>query len=97
MAVLSGAGADKELARMLLRLRFFALYHLIELGDSATHAVAIGEPLTEDLELALGPHHPETLAGRERVLGADHPDTVTTRTNLGSLLPKQQHRMTPPP
>ena len=24
----------------------------------------------------------QTLAGRERVLGADHPDTVITRTNL---------------
>ena len=64
------AGADKELARMLLRLRFFALYHLIELGDSATHAVAIGEPLTADLELALGPNHPDTLNSRNSLAAA---------------------------
>ena len=29
-----------------MRLRFLALYHLIELGDSMPHAIAIGEPLT---------------------------------------------------
>ena len=45
---------------MLLRLRFLALYHLIELGDSATQAVAVGEPLTADLERLLGPDHPDT-------------------------------------
>ena len=32
--------ADQELTRILLRLRFFALYYLIELGDSAAHAVS---------------------------------------------------------
>ena len=64
------AGTDKELARMLLRLRFFALYHLIELGDSATHAVAIGEPLTADLGLALGPNHPDTLNSRNSLAAA---------------------------
>ena len=52
------AKADEELARVLLRLRFFALYHLIELADSATQAVVVGEPLIADLERMLGPNHP---------------------------------------
>ncbi len=64
------AEADEELARVLLRLRFFALYHLIELGDSATHAVAVGEPLTADLERALGPNHPDTLNSRNSLAAA---------------------------
>ena len=61
--------ADEELARALLRLRFFALYHLIELGDSSTQAVAVGEPLTAELE---------------RMLGADHPDTLNSRNSLAA-------------
>ena len=44
MALLENAGtpadkADEELARMLLRLRFLALYHLIELGDRMPGAI----------------------------------------------------------
>ncbi|MGO8895478.1 MAG: tetratricopeptide repeat protein [Streptosporangiaceae bacterium] len=62
--------ADEELARVLLRLRFFALYHLIELGDSATQAVAVGEPLTADLERILGPDHPDTLNSRNSLAAA---------------------------
>ena len=46
------------LARILLRPRFLALHHLIELGDSMPHAIAIGEPLTADLERLLGPAIP---------------------------------------
>jgi tetratricopeptide (TPR) repeat protein len=66
MALLdSAAGAvvepDRELARILLRLRFFALYHLIELDDSAPQAIAVGEPLIAELERLLGPDHPDTL------------------------------------
>jgi tetratricopeptide (TPR) repeat protein len=64
------ARADEKLARMLLRLRFFALYHLIELGDSATQAVAVGEPLTADLERMLGPNHPDTLNSRNSLTAA---------------------------
>ncbi len=64
------ARADEKLARMLLRLRFFALYHLIELGDSATQAVAVGEPLTADLERMLGPNHPDTLNSRNSLAAA---------------------------
>ena len=64
------AEADEELARVLLRLRFFALYHLIELGDSATQAVVLGEPLTADLERMLGPNHPDTLNSRNSLAAA---------------------------
>jgi tetratricopeptide (TPR) repeat protein len=61
--------ADEGLAQVLLRLRFLALYHLIELGDSATHAVTVGEPLAADLE---------------RMLGLDHPDTLNSRNSLAA-------------
>jgi RNA polymerase sigma factor (sigma-70 family) len=56
--------ADGELARVLLRLRFIALYHLAELCDSAPRALAVGQPLTADLERLLGPDHPDTLNAR---------------------------------
>jgi RNA polymerase sigma factor (sigma-70 family) len=62
--------ADKELARILLRLRFVALYHLIELGDSTLQAIAVGEPLTSDLERLLGPDHPDTLNARNSLAAA---------------------------
>jgi RNA polymerase sigma factor (sigma-70 family) len=61
---------DEELAEVLLRLRFIALYHLIELGDSAPQAIAIGEPLTADLERLLGYGHPETLNARNSLAAA---------------------------
>ena len=62
--------ADEELAALLLRLRFIALYHLIELGDSAPQAIAVGEPLTADLERLLGPGHPDTLNSRNSLAAA---------------------------
>ena len=62
--------ADEELAEILLRLRFISLYHLIELGDSASQAIAIGEPLTADLERLLGPGHPDTLNARNSLAAA---------------------------
>jgi tetratricopeptide (TPR) repeat protein len=55
---------DEELARVLLRPRFLGLYYLIELGDSAPQAIAVGEALTADLERLLGADHPDTLNGR---------------------------------
>jgi RNA polymerase sigma factor (sigma-70 family) len=61
---------DEELAEILLRLRFIALYHLIELRDSAPQAVAVGEPLTSDLERLLGPDHPDTLNARNSLAAA---------------------------
>ena len=62
--------ADEELAELLLRLRFIALYHLIELGDRAPQAIAVGEPLTVDLERLLGPGHPDTLNSRNSLAAA---------------------------
>jgi RNA polymerase sigma factor (sigma-70 family) len=62
--------ADEELAETLLRLRFIALYHLIELGDSSSQAVAVGEPLTADVERLLGPGHPDTLNARNSLAAA---------------------------
>jgi tetratricopeptide (TPR) repeat protein len=69
LASVGGAAADRELGRVLLRLRFRALYHLIELGDSA-HAVSVGEPLIADLERVLGPDHPDTLNSRNSLAAA---------------------------
>jgi RNA polymerase sigma factor (sigma-70 family) len=62
--------ADEELAIILLRLRFIAFYQLIELGDSALSAIAVGEPLTEDLEWLLGPDDPDTLNSRNSLAAA---------------------------
>jgi hypothetical protein len=57
-------GADEKLARMLMRLRCLALDHLVQLGDSMPRAIAIGEPLTADLERLLGPDDPDTMRAR---------------------------------
>ena len=59
--------ADDGLARVLLSLRFWALYHLNELGDSALQAIAVGEPLVADFEQLLGPDHPDTLGSRNNL------------------------------
>jgi tetratricopeptide (TPR) repeat protein len=61
---------DEKLTSTLMRLRFLALNHLIELGDSMLHAIAIGEPLTADLEHMLGPSHPDTLNARNSLAAA---------------------------
>jgi tetratricopeptide (TPR) repeat protein len=58
------AQADDELARITLSLRFWALYYLNELGDSASRAIAVGEPLVRDFDQLLGPGDPETLSSR---------------------------------
>ena len=63
-------GVDEELAWLLLRLRFVAFYHLLELGDSTPQAIAVGEPLAEDLERLLGPDHPDTLNSRNSLAAA---------------------------
>jgi tetratricopeptide (TPR) repeat protein len=54
--------ADDELARIMLRLRSWALYHLAALGDSAPQAIAAGEAVAADSARMLGPDHPDTLA-----------------------------------
>ena len=66
-AASSVSGVGEGLARVLLGLRSFALYHLNELGDSTAQAIMVGELLVTDCE---------------RVLGADHPDTLASRSNL---------------
>ena len=76
-ALLENAGAhaddaDEKLARMLMRLRFLALRYLIELGDSMPRAIAVGEPLTADLERLLGPSHPDTVSARNSLAAAYH-------------------------
>jgi DNA-directed RNA polymerase specialized sigma24 family protein len=64
------AAADDQLADIVLRLRFLALYHLVELGDSAPQAIELGESLTADLERLLGPDHPDTLNSRNSLAAA---------------------------
>ena len=61
---------NEELAWVLLRLRFVAFYHTVELGDSTPQAIAVGEPLAEDLERLLGPDHPDTLNSRNSLAAA---------------------------
>ena len=61
---------NEELAWVLLRLRFVAFYHALELGDSTPLAIAVGEPLAEDLERLLGPEHPDTLNSRNSLAAA---------------------------
>ena len=63
-AWLAAEGGD-ELARMLLRLRLWAVYYLNGLAGSARQAIAVGESLAVD---------------SERVLGSDHPGTWPRRT-----------------
>ena len=86
-ALLDNAGAcaddaDEKLAKTLTRFRFLALDYLIELGDSASRAIAIGEPLTADLERTMGPDHPDTLKAQNNLAIAYHasgrtPDAVS--------------------
>jgi RNA polymerase sigma factor (sigma-70 family) len=61
---------DDDLAWLLLRLRFVAFYHLLELGDSTPQAIAVGEPLAQDLKRLLGPDHPDTLNSRNSLAAA---------------------------
>jgi RNA polymerase sigma factor (sigma-70 family) len=61
---------NEELAWVLLRLRFVAFYHALELGDSTPLAIAVGEPLAEDLGRLLGPDHPDALNSRNSLAAA---------------------------
>jgi hypothetical protein len=62
--------ADERLSGVLLRLRFWVLYHLIELADSVPQAIEVGEPLSAELERVLGPDHPDTLNARNSLAAA---------------------------
>jgi tetratricopeptide (TPR) repeat protein len=75
MALTDNAGkgvddASEGLITTLTRLRFLALHCLIELGDSPTQAIALGEPLVVDLERLLGPDHPDSLNARNSLAAA---------------------------
>ena len=61
--------ANSALALQTVRLRWWAVWFLNEVGDSAAQSILVAEPL---------------LADYERVLGADHPDTLSTRGNLAN-------------
>jgi tetratricopeptide (TPR) repeat protein len=69
---LAGPGTEinEELVWVLLRLRFVAFYHALELGDSTRLAIAVGEPLAEDLGRLLGPDHVDTLNSRNSLAAA---------------------------
>ena len=73
-ALLASAGpagrAAEPLASVMMRLRFWALRHLIELGDGAPQAIEIGEPLAAELELTAGPDHPDTVTARNGLAAA---------------------------
>jgi len=68
--VRTDAEADKELSAVLLRLRFFSLYCLIELCVSAPWAIEGGESLTADLSRVLGPSHRDTLTAQNNLAAA---------------------------
>jgi hypothetical protein len=71
----AGTAADdrgEQLAAMLTRLRSLGLHHLVELGDTMPHAIAIGEPLIADLDRLLGPEHPDTVRARSDLARAYH-------------------------
>jgi tetratricopeptide (TPR) repeat protein len=59
---------DPVVARLMIQLRWSAVFFLNRLKDSAAQVMEIAEPL---------------LADQERVLGGDHPHTLRTRHSLG--------------
>ncbi len=65
--------ADSDLTQAILRLRWWAIWFLGELGDSAAQAIQVGESLVADQERSLGPGHPGTMASRNN-LAADYQD-----------------------
>jgi tetratricopeptide (TPR) repeat protein len=62
--------ADGTLESRLMRLRSWAVFLLVRLGDSAAQAILIGEKLVADQEQALGPDHPDTLTSRGNLANA---------------------------
>jgi hypothetical protein len=60
---------DTRMGHLLTQLRWWSVWFLSELGDSAAQAIATAESL---------------LADQEKALGSDHPDTLTTRGNLAN-------------
>jgi tetratricopeptide (TPR) repeat protein len=66
----AGEADQWRLARMLLDLRYWALYHLCELGDSPPQEIAVGEPLVADYERLLGPDNSRTVKARNNLASA---------------------------
>jgi tetratricopeptide (TPR) repeat protein len=56
--------ADSTPTRLMLDLRYWAMWFLNELGDSAAQSIRIGEQLAIDRERVLGPDDPGTLRAR---------------------------------
>jgi tetratricopeptide (TPR) repeat protein len=63
----AGRSPGSDLDRRMIELRWKALWLLVELGDSPAQAIVVGERLVAD---------------RERILGRDHSDTLTSRNSL---------------
>ncbi len=66
-AMAGSGGEDDETTRLLLRLRFLAVYFLNDLEDSAPLAIAVGEPLVADYERRLGPEDIDTVSARDNL------------------------------
>jgi tetratricopeptide (TPR) repeat protein len=64
MTPVIGTSDDPGLAKVLVSIRAWALWCLLELGDSAARAVKLGEALTADAERLLGPSDWVTLVVR---------------------------------
>jgi len=82
-AASSASGAGEELARMLLRLRLWAPYHLNALGDSAAQVILAGEPLVADCDVLF--HLAASLGVRRIVddpLGSMETNVLGTHTVL---------------
>ena len=56
-----------DLDRDMIRLRWWAVTFLGNLGDSTAQAIMMGERLVADQEQALGPDHPDTLTARNNL------------------------------
>jgi hypothetical protein len=59
-----------DLDNRLIRLRWWTVSLLNQLGDSTIQAIGIGETLTADQERTRGPDHPDTLASRNNLANA---------------------------
>jgi hypothetical protein len=72
----------------MLGLRAWAVWFLGELGDNATQAIHIAEPLLTDQERILGPGHPHTLTSRNN-LG----DTYRTAGRAAEAIPLHERNL----
>jgi tetratricopeptide (TPR) repeat protein len=63
---------DSTLDRRLIRLRWWAVWLMNELGDSAARAVLVGEKVVADQERLQGPDQRNTLATRGTLANAYH-------------------------